>query len=66
MNNAEFAKTDINFRKACELAREKFSGFKSKQNSPLDEIATRRQAGKFRRAIGIVYKTMLKHGKKRK
>jgi hypothetical protein len=52
MTNAHYAKT-TSFCKACQQYMET-----SQPGLELDKIATRRQASKYRRGTGVVYKTI--------
>lgn len=50
--NAYYAQTTA-FRKVCQMFLDK-----TQKDLPLEKIATRRQASKFRRGMGVVYKTL--------
>jgi hypothetical protein len=59
MNNREFAMKDQNFGKACTMAAGVlFPGEDNKAMEFSNKIRTPRQASKFRRGTGIVWKTL--------
>jgi predicted N-acyltransferase len=59
MTNAHYAQTP-GFRKACQQYLETSQQYleTSQVNLELEKITTRRQASKFRRGTGVVYKTI--------
>jgi hypothetical protein len=59
MNNKEFAQKDKNFHKAIKIAAEKIHKEGTNESVTFaDKIRTPRQASKFRRGTGIVWKTL--------